>query len=338
MNITIERFKKNDTDKLFEFRHKVFPNNARRDDRKLWTWRYLTNPASNGNIPVWVIKNENRIVGSIASTDTRMKVGERIYLASFGNDYFIDKEFLGLPALRLLKTMLAEYEISIAAYVSESAKKLFLKMGHLDLSKQLECYSMSLMPPLRFKSHVKHAGLKFLRRIMAPVSYETNVATEIPGGVSDLWTRIQKSEQFCVVKDIEYLSWRYVHCPNVKYEFISLRNNGFLKALGVVAIREWSHIGVKQGVIMDMLVPETDTSSLLSLLETCLAYFREEKCTECFTHVTKGWMRNSLSIMGFYRGVSDIGFLVYTSPAVNGYLSTFDLKLMHFYLGDTDVL
>ncbi len=136
-NFSISRMEASEIDALFEFRRKTFPENRKQMDQARWRWLYLANPETGGSLPVWLLKSEGRIVGSVAAVPTRIKVGKGGCVGFFGADYFVEREYLGLPALRLLKTMLAESPLNIGTNLSPSAQRLFAKLGYADLSTSL---------------------------------------------------------------------------------------------------------------------------------------------------------------------------------------------------------
>lgn len=330
MNLVIDRLKEAELDQLFEFRKRVFPANDRQLDCDRWKWLYLKNPASQGRIPVWVIKADDMIVGSISSTDTMIKMDNRTVLASFGNDYYVEKKYLGLPSLRLLKAMLSEYEINIAANLSESARKLFEKMKYTDLSNSLDIMTLPLLSTNRLKSHLKHLVLSIVRRGMFPGGYDCAVSDSVPESIDNLWEKVTFGRRVTIIKNRRYLEWRYGMCPSAEFKYVSAAKNDKLQ--GVAVITTLKH----QGAIMDLIVPEGENNLLASLLHDCLKHFRSQGCTECYTHISKGWITNCFKLFGFYEGVSDVGFMIHTAGNDGTVEILNDPKSWHFMLGDTD--
>jgi len=87
-----------------------------------------------------------------------------------------------------------------------------------------------------------------------------------------------------------------------------------------------------------LLVPGRDKPALFSLIKASLDYFRRERCEECFTHISTGWHSTVFSCFGFYRGVSDLGFMVRTANKDISMREVEDPLLWNFCLGDTDRL
>ena len=330
MSIVIERLIEPDIDGLFEFRSRVFPKNSRQLDRDRWAWLYINNPSSNGKIPVWVLKSENRIVGSIASTDTRVKVGDHTFLASFGNDYYVEKEYLGLASLRLLKTMLAEYQLNIAANLSESARRLFKQMKYSDLSSSLDMMTLPLLPANSLRSIIKLLVLSAARKLSYPTAFESVVFDNVPELMPELWGRIANSQRVTIIKDKKYLEWRYGQCPSTKFKFISIMGKGHLR--GVAVVTKFN----QQGVIMDLLVPAGENAILHALMQESLNFFKRAGCTESYAHVSGNWSRKVFALFGFYRGISDIGLMVHAASKDLALEEAKDPALWHFNLGDTD--
>ena len=138
-NITISALDEQGIDGLFHFRKRVLPQNSKQLDRKRWNWLFRQNPETMDNaVPTWVLQDGKEVVGSISSIPLKVKVGNSVSTCSFGSDYFVDENYLGLPALRLLKAMQKQYTVNIGANLSPSATKLFKKMGYADLTDNIK--------------------------------------------------------------------------------------------------------------------------------------------------------------------------------------------------------
>jgi GNAT superfamily N-acetyltransferase len=213
---------------------------------------------------------------------------------------------------------------------SESAIKLYTKMGYADLSESVDIYTLPLLPPSGFKSYLKSALLWGARTVVFPKTFSTDISTTVPEGAEELWGQIARSPGVSVVKDTEYLRWRYELCPSTRFSFLSIHERGRLRGIAVVTTVK------QQGVIMDLLVTPGDQAGLTALIRGALRYFKGEGCTECYTHISRGWGRRLFFLFGFYRGVSSIGFMTQTSGNDAAMLDSKRPGAWHFNLGDTD--
>jgi hypothetical protein len=325
-------------DALFEFRKKTFPENNKQMDRVRWRWLYLANPEGNGSIPVWVLKTEGGITGSIAAVPTRVRIGKDSCVAFFGTDYFVDREYLGLPALRLLKTMLAESALNIGANMSASAQRLFAKIGYADLSPGLIQVS-AFVPPKsgtgNLATYLKRVSRKIIRKMASPLSYKLEVTPKLPDSYGKFWDDIASSLEVSVVKDARYLRWRYEQCPSADYRFILLNRDGKLSSLavaGIVADRN----GARHGIILELLARDGDTFAACGAINACLDYFALHDCGSCVSHLSESWISRCYSLMGFSSEPSKLGFMALPATGNDALHKTKDAKSWAFALGDTD--
>lgn len=337
-DISVCRLEESEIDVSFEFRKKTFPENNKQMDKVRWRWLYLANPEGNGSIPVWLLKAGGRITGSIAAVPTRIKVGQDSCVVSFGTDYFVDREYHGLPALRLLKTMLAESALNIGANMSASAQRLFAKLGYADLSASLVHVSACVTPKPgtgNLASYLKTVSRKVIRKMASPVPYKLEITSKLPGSYDGFWDDIASSLEVSVVKDARYLRWRYEQCPSADYRFILLSRDGKLSSLavaGIVADRNRA----RHGIILELLARDGDNFAACGAINACLDYFALHDCDSCASHLSESWISRCYSLMGFSREPSQLGFMVLPVPGNDALHKTKDAKSWAFALGDTD--
>jgi len=257
---SIVRLEDADIDLLFDFRKRVMPENTKQGDRRRWQWLYRQNPATGGELPVWVIRTPGRIAGAISAVPVPMRLdGERVR-AFFGTDYFVEEGFQGLPALRLLKTLQAHPPIHIGANLSESAARLFAKMGYADLGEALYAASASVhrgdsagtIEPL------KRLALSASRSLARIGWFDTEITWKLPEGYDALWKQVCLSSPMGLEKDATYLRWRYEECPSTDYRFVAFRRHSRLRGLGIVYIDSRTDDHRNTGVILDLIVEQGD--------------------------------------------------------------------------------
>lgn len=329
-----------DIDALFEFRERVFPNNWKRLHRDRWRWLYQQNPAAGGQIPTWLLRTQDRIAGSISAVPCRMRVGPDVIAAYFGTDYFVERSFLGLPALRLLMTMLAQSPVHIGANLSESARKLFLKKGYVDLGSQLYVASAGLTDRCQDDptalSWLKQRVFRGTRGLARAAPYRTEINRPLPALYADLWKRIRASRGAGLEKDEDYMRWRYQSCPIGEPRFISALKGDRLVAMAVVDCRHLEDGQRKTGLILDLLLPDGERMALAVLIAACLEYFERSGCSACLLHWNAQWAKPVIRSMGFHIQGSDIGLMVWVAAGATS------LKILQtpgswsLILGDTD--
>ena len=327
-------------EKLFSFRAVEFPQNDKQLDTERWKWLYLENPNIKGlPIPVWVMSADNEYVGSISSIPLFVKVGQEKTIISFGSDYFVNNKYLGLPALRLLKTMQKQYEINIGANLSDSAKKLFLKMGYIDLSSSIQMATIFIPVNAKkrsIKSLIKYYFYSLYRKVICNKKYFVCLSCTTPESTNDLWDKVESKINISIVKDFNYIKWRYEKCPSINYSFLTLGAGNDISAMAIITILEDSE-GVRRGMISDMLVDPDNSDSIYQILHECITYFKKSRCSSCFTHFMDVNLTKYFRALGFTITQSDLGLMVLL-PKIksNEQMKLITPKKWSFWLGDTD--
>lgn len=338
--IDVSRLRKQDIGEFFIFREKVFPKNNKQLDQKRWEWLFMKNPAAENIEPqTWVLRDDGHLVGTISNIPLRVKVAELEVVCSFGSDYFVDKKYLGLPALRLLKTMQKQCDINVGANLSASATKLFSKMGYSNLSANLRAVS-TFFPANATKASLRSL-LKFhfnnsLRQVFCPKKYSSIILENLPESVNKLWGKVTTELPVSVVKDYGYLRWRYEECPSVNYRFVVLEHKQQIAALAVVTVQK-DTAGEKKGLISDILVDQDNASATCGIIHATLDFFQSEGCISCFTELLHDRSLRFFRLMGFNTTKSNLGLMVLMPKRHNQDLRDLtDPAKWAFYVGDTD--
>ena len=338
--IAIERLTEADIDALFEFRNRVLPANPKRADRARWQWLFKSNPANDCQLPVWVLKTQGRITGSISAIVLRIRKNKEVVTAYHGADFFVEQAFKGLPALRLVKTMMSHSRLQIGANMSESARKLFAKLGYIDLSPDLYSASIDIWSPDRpvcsIRSILSVCVKKVIRILAAGTGYRNTVTHRVPEDYGKLWQSISASKYLGVEKDSEYLSWRYEKCPKIKHNFIAFRRNKRLCALVITGIWQDFAKQYKTGLIFDILVPKGNIFLLFAALSGSLEFFKNKKCMNCSLHWSARWAKPVLRALGFHLGKSGLGLMVWIDKKNESIKTAQKPGKWLFSLGDTD--
>lgn len=339
-DINILPLQNENIEKLFSFRAIEFPKNNKQLDTERWKWLYLDNPYIDGlSIPVWVMSHDNEYVGSISSIPLPVKIDQIKTTASFGSDYFVNSKYLGLPALRLLKTMQKQYEINIGANLSDSANKLFSKMGYIDLSSNINMATIFI--PVNSNNSTTKSLLKYhlyslYRKIICKSNYAVYHSMTTPEATNDLWDRIEQNFNVSIIKDFNYIKWRYEKCPSINYTFLTLESGNDLSAMAIINIME-DNKGVKCGMISDILADSTSPDSINQLLHECIVYFKDSKCSSCITHFIDNNLYKYFRSLGFTLTQSDLGLMVHLPKTKSDKQKKLAApENWSFWLGDTD--
>lgn len=333
---SIERLDQKDIDALFDFRKRFLPQGDKQMDRKRWHWLYHDNPFVESQSPVWVIKTNDRIAGSIGTIPMPCILGGENIVANMGVDYYVEDSFKGLPALQLLKKAMASSPIFIGANISPSAKKLLLKMGSSDLSSHLYAGTASLLStqdiPLSLPQRLKACMRWAVAVSLKAAGYRAIVSEQLPSDYEDLWRKVSFNLPCGLVKDTVYLHWRYVQNPTFPYRFITARRNDEIRAMMVVAIQ----LSKGVGLIFDIIVPQGDRRAFMAVLGEGLKFLKEQGCHTGCLHWNAAWAKPVLYLFGFDLNNSDLGHLVWVAGTAERFKIMQQPRRWTISLGDTD--
>ena len=93
-DVQIKQFESSDMEPLLSFLRVAFPGEPNKSDASFWKWRFFENPyICQDNIPLWVVKAGDKIVGQVASIPVELKVGAEVKRALWLVDYLLLPEY-----------------------------------------------------------------------------------------------------------------------------------------------------------------------------------------------------------------------------------------------------
>lgn len=112
-----------------------------------------------------------------------------------------------------------------------------------------------------------------------PTAFDITVTADIPGDdeLDRLWAEVAPGYARCVVRDADYLCWRYVGHPLGAYRFVECRQNGKLNALIVVRITP------ERALLVDYLGPAAADAAKQGLVSAFLGMASGARVAECTT-------------------------------------------------------
>ncbi len=110
------------------------------------------------------------------------------------------------------------------------------------------------------------------RRRRAPRGTTVELLESFDSEADRLWDSVAPGYRVAMVRDSEYLNWRYVANPD-RYTCLALRRGGRL--VGIVVLTETIRRGVRVGEVVDLVCP-AGGDTLRLLLRVALTHFRRE--------------------------------------------------------------
>lgn len=250
-----------------------------------YRWMYYDNPA--GPAFGYLAEHGERIVSSFAVAPKVMQVGGRRVRAGKTMDMFTDPDYQGMGLIKGCadRVFAAAGEAGIEGwYVTPSPNSYPIfkdRWGYrepFDLVYrarvlELEPVLNAIRPGLgRLGGPFDWIGAKLPRRA-APVPAGSSVTRlgRFDERADRLWDQVAPDYGIAVVRDAEYLNWRYVRNPD-DYVAIGLEAGTDLR--GIVVVKTTLRQGVTVGEIVDIVGPAFDREVISALLRLAVAECR----------------------------------------------------------------
>lgn len=275
----------------------------------LWQWQFSTITSSGTYL---LLENSQGIVAFNGL------MPRKALLAGQEVDFIWSCDFIVCPSSRgrglgrkMKKELLHKYSNSIIASlgISDSASNLLKIMGWESRPGLTEYRK------IRRCNNIKDVGKRLVQAInycyglvkISPMDIDTNIdlLTQLPctSDVNGLWSKVADTYSAAVVRDYNYLTWRYQSHPLASqcYRYLVLRDNkGNLEAVLVVRSQG------KTLHIVDYLGPSEALSLKLLLLKSVGEYFQDSD-TFSLCIVQEEWKKAAL-YQGFYKTNSSLNF------------------------------
>lgn len=336
-DLKIRHLELNDIQSLEAFYSEHHSFRTRLLDIDLWQWEFRDNPAAQNNpIPFFVIEDKGQVQGTIGTIPFEISIDGKKYNACHPVNYFVAPEYKGLPALRLLKAVLSEYEIILSSYISDDASKLFKAARFTNLGEYLFDFFFKLDNPENAKSRLIQSLRKvwiaacnfYLRKTLKQTSVYISTTLDarcMPAG--DICSSMNG-----IVKDLAYVTWRYDKSPVLNCTYYYVKSDNTVSNLAVVHTDRDSN----RAILLDIL-GQIENVKIVGLLLTEIIKDCRQKNNKMLLTVTLNIrLKKVLKILGFSKKLSQHGFMLYSKnkdikPALSEH------KDWHFIIGDTDL-
>lgn len=347
-SINIKQLEREDIPLLAKFYREYFPENPKLNSRELREWEFFKNPyVKHDNIPIYIIRDENAVYGAIGATLSHIQIDQEAYDACHPVKFFVHPSYKGLPALRLFKKMMSQYNVYYASYVSDDGAKLFEKFGFKNFNDHIKNYYFPLntqhISTLRDIKPKKIALILYRKLLKASLEYqykyfnrdilEYGTNMELKSEICPKVDIQKKSGKVALIKDFDYIKWRYSESPrlNCKYFHQISKNKS---PLSLIIVHE-NH-QQKKAIILDMIYESLDIKNICLNLLQVIDHYKSLG----FEHLmTTGLSRTTERVtkrIGFSLYNSNYKFLFFSKD--NELLEKLNnFSKWEFIIGDTDI-
>ena len=322
--IIVRRASRSDRPAIAKFIEDAYGARAQYKATERWTWQFIDNPfgcRQGDEVPVWVALDGDRVVGQIAVQKALLQVDGKTFEAGWAVDINILQSHRGAGiGHRLHDTVAGDVDILMALTMAEASRRMaerhtcitlpdvhqLTRWVRLDaasvrrylllrtanhrwahVAAQLSCsvfqfhrlFPRLVNPLLRLRDFAKRS----LRRTGAISIVEVDC---FGPEVDELWKRTRGDYPVIFPRDAQFLNWRFVECPELRYRRFVAERGG--RTVGYVVLRRPEPVELPRGVIVDLYASRRDVQTVDELVRHSLAFFGDSvAAVECGTSVAE---------------------------------------------------
>jgi GNAT superfamily N-acetyltransferase len=348
-DVQIKQFELSDQDALLSFLRLTYPGEPRRCDPTFWKWHFLENPyAGSDDIPVWLVKAGDEIVGQMATIPFKLKVGEFEEHALWSIDFIMLPEYRGRGlGKRLVQAAHETHWQSIMELGhNEQSGAVFRSLNWVELGN-INRYHKLLFPGDAVREISRLAPVRHLANLLyAPFRPNLSALSEVRGvlrevttfdsSFDDLWRDASVQWQCAAVRSSRFLDWQYLKQPGKKFDVIGYYESDRLLGYVVLFFRKAEPSGVlSKAAITDICYSATNSQEVIdALLQGALHLAIEKRAGGLVTDILDARVEQRLRQLGFWRIKKSPPFMVKT---VERQELMYDRKSWFLTRGDADI-
>ena len=329
--VQIKQFTLVDQEALLSFLRIAYPDELRKSELEFWKWHYLENPyTALDDIPLWVVKDRDQIVGQLATIPVTLNVGEQETRAIWILDFIVLPQYRGRGlGKRLVLASRESCSTMITLGINEQSIPVFRSLNWVELGG-VHRYHKLLYPGDAFREFrwgslrgIVNMGYAPFRPRYAEMCYTgTGVIREITSfddSFEELWQRARAQWPCAVVRNSRYLEWQF-HCqPGKHCEVRGLFEQNQLMGYVVLFFRKAEQNGPPpKAAITDLCYDARNSPNVVDeLLKTALRLSLERRTGSLVTDVLDPLVESRLQRFGFWRIQAAPQFMASTTEYPN---------------------
>jgi GNAT superfamily N-acetyltransferase len=319
-------------------------------DERFWRWEFQEGPE--GKAFIYIVEDENRIIGHFADIPRRFSVQGEVALGTLSLDLMVHPDYwrkgifeaMGKYGAQRVKQENGNF-LTAFPIRSETIHGL-KKIGWKEVVKL-----PVLVYPIRFSGIInRYLRFPHLSLLLGGVTRffyllffgwkkkkgMEEVAIEKVSSLDDLfddfWQKVYSLHPIVGVRNRNYLTWRYLQHPTRNYTIYRAKKSGEMK--GYIVLRKIELLNFNSTVIVDLLA--LDEATLTALVEKGIEHSRQEGVDLLGFMVPSGHLYYKiLRGMGFLPSLKTFLFMIYPLSGREIFLSP---EKWYVNWGDSDVI
>lgn len=328
----------------------------RRQVRLYWEWLHYDNPNAQGTGPVvYILERDGEVAGTVSCIPTRLMVKGVVHRLHWITDFMVSPTHRGwLTGLRLaneLHSLAPQY--MFAGFPLKNTLSIWTRAARgigLDIVGDMKLVVRPLHALYMMQNKTRNpvlAGLADL--VVRPMLaiHETILARKAPRAtdlhfqkvdsfderVTEFFFRVGPTYPIIVVRDAEYLNWRYTDPPGRPYQkYIVVNDTGEMKGYVVISWAEKKN-GVRDGLLVDFLAERGDEATVHFMIRRAVRELRRANCAVVKARAfSMPDMAAYLRRLGFYLHPEHCQFMVFYNAVDQGLSKDFVSDPTNWYI------
>ena len=276
----------------------------------IWDWQFESNPFGHAFTPI-VVTHGSEVVGFNGEMSVDILYHGKQRRAIWSCDFYVNAEYRSKGIGKIIKQhQFAENPVIMALGLSEVAAHVWQKKG---CQANTDICVMRRYGNIRSARELAWSVLQWGNRLRGmlhrPAAHrcESHISDSLPPAeqVDQLWRQVAAGYAKMVVRHHAYLHWRYQQFPLGRYQFIHVRRDGELVAVGVF------RASGRHSRFVDLLAAAGDLDARLALVSAWQGLHPD--CDTYTTVTTDALLIRALSSRGFIRTRDRPWFFVHSA-------------------------
>ncbi len=326
-----------------------------------WEWEFRENPyRSPDQIPIWLALDGDKVVGQTCGMMSPLKIGDEIYHAAWSVRTLVDANYRGLGlGYRLQEALHQGYPVCMSLSMSRANRRIKARLGARPVDKvrvwvkRLRYSPKAVIEGAVARSPSTVRGISRLAMRLGGgrvASWALNRRLTVGAGESACGLEIEETDRFgdemnvlwqqvsehfpvAVVRDAQYMNWKFVQQPHMDHRRFAVRRAG--RPSGVLVLRMPENPEPPNGIISDLIASPFDAESITCLLTFAVRYFDSAGLERITAATTIPAYEGALAALGFQKR-SEVTPMFYAGPEVSDASPAFESGAWLLSKGDHD--
>ena len=326
-NVQIKQFELSDQEGVLAFLRLAYSDDPRKSDPAFWKWHYLENPyTSLDDIPLWIVKDGERVVGQAATILVELKVGDETRRGVWILDFILFPEYRGQKlGKRLLQLARETYPTMMALGFNDASGNVlrsleWVPMGAINRYQRLlfpgyGLKEIAALAPLRALLNLGYSPFRPRSREMSPGrNYSIREVSKFDESFDDLWRRVSERYPCAVARGSSFLEWQFMRQPGKKFDVLGLYEGERLVGYAVLFFRKPERANAPpKAAVTDICYDSSRPAEIIDeLLKAALRLSVERRAGSLVTDVRDPAIEERLRQLGFWHIKKSPPFMVYS--------------------------